>query len=413
MPGIGTALARWARRLNPTEEDLALSTRSLVDTMAVALAARDHSIRSIAEPLSDAGRWSTFAHVLDFDDLHLESTTHISAVCVPTTLATGGDARAYLAGAGVMARLGTVLGWQHYSSGWHATCTAGAPAAAVSAGISLGLTEDQLAQALALAVPGAGGVQGAFGTTGKSLQVGFAADSGLRAARLVASGASADPAALDQWIGLVGGDPARLQLEGPAVPGGLAVKKFPCCYALQRPISAVQEIAREVRARQVVKIVVRTPEAALQPLIHNQPKTGLEGKFSLRYAIAATLLDTYPGLRSFTDAAVARPEAKDLMDRVEVMTTATGRGLLDGELHVQIELVDGTVLRSTAGEPPGSPARPLTEKELAEKIAGCGADVPALLDNVTWGTAAESLRTQLPDDPAVRSGTSPATSAVG
>ena len=28
-----------------------------------------------------------------------------------------------------MARLGSALGWRHYSAGWHATCTAGAPAA--------------------------------------------------------------------------------------------------------------------------------------------------------------------------------------------------------------------------------------------------------------------------------------------
>ena len=26
-----------------------------------------------------------------------------------------------------MARLGTALGWPHYSAGWHATCTAGRP----------------------------------------------------------------------------------------------------------------------------------------------------------------------------------------------------------------------------------------------------------------------------------------------
>ncbi len=84
----------------------------------------------LAASLGEAGRWATAGHVLDFDDLHMPSTTHISAVCVPTALATGGDARTYLAAAGVMARLGAALGWPHYSAGWHATCTAGRAGAA-------------------------------------------------------------------------------------------------------------------------------------------------------------------------------------------------------------------------------------------------------------------------------------------
>src|SRR5487761_1241597 len=101
------------------------------------------------------------------------TSSHISAVCVPAALAAGGDARAYLAGAGVMARLGVALGWSHYASGWHVTCTAGAPAAAVAAAVALGLPPDRIATALALAVPAAGGVQRAFGSSGKALQVGF------------------------------------------------------------------------------------------------------------------------------------------------------------------------------------------------------------------------------------------------
>src|SRR5581483_1491688 len=153
---------------------------------------------------------------------------------------------------------------------WHATCTAGAPASAAGAAVALGLSPDQVATAIALAVPGAGGVQRAFGTDGKSLQVGFAVAAGVRAARLAAAGARADPAALDAWLGLVGGDPADLDLSGPAVPDGLAVKIYPCCYALQRPISALGELAAAGRLdpADVRRIVLRTPEATVLPLIH-------------------------------------------------------------------------------------------------------------------------------------------------
>lgn len=239
MPSVADDLARWAFALEPTAEDLELADRSLLDTVAVAVAARDHPVMRVVAGMSDALRWSVAGHVLDFDDLHMESTTHISVICTPAVLATGGGARAYLAAAGVMARLGNALGWPHYSSGWHATCTAGAPAAAVGAGMAMGLDAERLATAIALAVPAAGGVQRAFGTDAKSLQVGFAAEAGVRAASLAAAGATADVTALDDWLELLGGDPSRLRLDGPAVPGGLAVKVYPCCYALQRPISAL------------------------------------------------------------------------------------------------------------------------------------------------------------------------------
>ena len=181
MSGMATALAEWAARLEPSGDDLALAERALLDTIAVTFAAREEPIVAVLEPLTEVGRWATLAHVLDFDDLHLPSTAHISAICVPVALATGGGARAYLAGAGVMARPGAALGWSHYSAGWHATCTAGASAAAVAAAVARGLDIDQTAVAMALALPGAGGVQRAFWTMAKALQVGFVVETGIRA----------------------------------------------------------------------------------------------------------------------------------------------------------------------------------------------------------------------------------------
>src|SRR4051812_33918903 len=118
---LAVDLASWAADLQPTEADLDLARRSLVDTLAVAVAARGEPVLLRAASLPEAARWAVASHILDFDDLHMESTTHISTVCVPAVLATAGHAQAYLAGAGVMARLGTGLGWPHYSAGWHAT----------------------------------------------------------------------------------------------------------------------------------------------------------------------------------------------------------------------------------------------------------------------------------------------------
>ena len=398
MTALAATLAEWAHGLRPGEADLDLAGRSLRDTVAVALAARDHPVTRLAAQLPEGARWAVAAHVLDFDDLHMESTTHISAVCVPTALATGGGARAYLAAAGVMARLGIALGWPHYSAGWHATCTAGAPASAAGAAVALGLSAERIATAMALAVPAAGGVQRAFGTDAKSLQVGFAVDAGLRAARLAAAGASAEPTALDAWLSLVGGARDENPVAGdPAVPGGLAVKIYPCCYALQRPISALAELASGgLDPGQVARVVLRTPEATVTPLIHHRPDTGLKAKFSLEYGAAAALLDRYPGLASFTDEAVRRPAARSLIDRTEVKLDPGGSWLLDGELQATVHMAAGEVRQVTQRYPPGSPARPPDPAQLQAKFTDCVTGLDTDPASWTWENAAQVLRNGLP-----------------
>lgn len=397
MTDTAIRLAAWAHTFTPSPIEVDLANRALLDTVSVAVAALDEPIVDLLGDAPPAARWATIAHVLDYDDLHLPSTSHLSAVCVPATLAAGGSAAAYLAGAGVMARVGTILGWPHYSRGWHATCTTGALGAAVAAGRSHGLDEAGLARAIALAVPAAGGVQRAFGTMAKSLQVGFAAAAGVRAAQLARDGATADPSAFDQWFALVRGEPVgRDQIDevlsaDVAVPGGLAIKVFPCCYALQRPICAVAELG-EIDPAAVERIDVRTPADSLLPLIHHRPETGLEGKFSLEYGIAAALLDDRTGFASFTDDAVRRPAAQRLLRQVQVRAPAAATepvaaatqaptDLLVGAFDADIWLSDGTCHQTSLVAPLGSPARPLTADGLREKVADCCGDrTPEVLD---------------------------------
>jgi 2-methylcitrate dehydratase PrpD len=395
--GLAERLASWAERFEPSAADVALADLALTDTVCVALAARNEPILAVASELPRGERWSVASHILDFDDLHLPSTTHISAICVPGALATGTGARGYLVGAGVMARLGIALGHAHYTRGWHATATAGAIAAAAVGAVALDLDRAATAQALALAVSAAGGVQMAFGTDAKSLQVGAATGAGLRAANLVSGGASASPRALEQWTELVGGDPAVEVEDTPAVPDGLAIKLYPCCYALQRPIGAAATAiasgpagAGPELAAAVDGIAVRTPLSTIKPLIHTRPATGLEGKFSLEYGVAAAVLDGYPGFSSFTDAAVRRPAAQRLLRLVEVETTPEGEGLLAGEVAVEISTARGT-MRAELAMPPGSPANPATALDLEAKFAACLAGSDRSPAEITWASAASML----------------------
>jgi 2-methylcitrate dehydratase PrpD len=317
-------------------------------------------------------------------------------------LSLGAGARSYLAGAAVMTRVGMMLGWPHYAAGWHATTTAGALGAAAGAAVALGLDAGGVGRAMALAVPAAGGVQRSFGTDGKSLQVGFAAHAGVRAARLAAAGASADLYAVDDWMTLVGGSVGpvdqvdQMDLSGQAIiPDGLAIKLYPCCYALQRPIGAAAALRAEgIDPSSIRRIVVRTPKVTVKPLIHSRPRTGLEAKFSLEYAVVAALLGKHLGFATFSDEQVCRPEAIRLIELVEVELTEGGDHLLSGDVTVEVRTSEGVRL-STLAHPPGSPRNPPTGEDLRRKIADCLAGLRVQPDDITWDSAAGLLRTHL------------------
>jgi 2-methylcitrate dehydratase PrpD len=252
----------------------------------------------------------------------------------------------------------------------------------------------QTAVAVALSVPAAGGVQRAFGSDAKSLQIGFAVEAGLRAARLARAGAEADTSAVDAWLPLVGGDPARLSTEpgGPAVPDGLAVKLYPACYALQRPISALAGL--DVDPEDVTRIVARTPVATVAPLTHHRPTSGLQGKFSLEYACAAALLDAHPGFASFTDDAVRRAAAQRLVGLVELQLVPGGDGLLSGAFQAEVHTRSG-IRTAWLDLPPGAPARPPTAEQLSAKLADCLAGLDLDPRQWTWANAADLLRAHL------------------
>ena len=147
---------------------------------------------------------------------------------------------------------------------------------------------------------------------------------------------------------------------------------------------------------QVARVVVRTPQSALAPLIHDTPTTGLEGKFSLQYAVAATLLDGRPGIESFTDDAVARPAAQALLARVEVDAAPGGDWLLAGGVAIELTLADGSTLHAQLDLPPGAPDRPPSSAELAEKVTDCAGDLADEVLAVDWVDAGALLRERLP-----------------
>ena len=391
------------------EAALAAARRSILDGLAVAVAGSgsDTAGRSRAALLDPDGEGvatvlgtgtraapstaallnGIAAHALDFDDVWADDDGVVAwrghpTVCVlPAVLAAaeranaGGAAvlRGYVIGTEVAGKLGTAFGPELGRAGWHPTIVLGTVAAAAAAAAVLNLDEARIQIALAIAATEAGGLHRNFGTDTKPFHAGHAARCGLEAALLAEAGFTANPAALEDYLRVFGGreEPAGAALASlgrtyDLVAPGLSVKKYPCCRFAHLPLDALLTVAAGTGSPdlEVRSITVRIEPGADDALVCPEARTGLEGKFSMPYLLAAAATDGRVTLASFTDAAVARPEVRALMARV-VIEYADRPG-------AEVELETGSGVRSHAAQiVKGDPANPLTEAEELEKCRSC------------------------------------------
>jgi 2-methylcitrate dehydratase PrpD len=436
-PAVTAALAEYAvtEDLHELADDvLELVRRSLVDTVAVTIAARQDPAVTIlrqtmgldmpsgpATVLFDGTRTSaataallngTAGHALDYDDVTDVIYGHPSVVLWPAVLScaeqVGASGRDLLEAfvVGFQVQVAVAAGMpvrEHYRRGWHSTATIGGLGATAAAARLLGLDAEQTRAALGIAASMAGGSRQNFGTMTKPLHPGLAARDAVMAARLAGNGFTADVEQLESPLGffaMYGSPDAELGPVVSTVRGplalqvhGLNVKKYPCCYNTHRTADATLDLAAQagLRAEDVRRVRVTLEPGAFDPLIHHRPRTGLEGKFSAEYVIAAALLDGEVGLRTFTDEAVQRPEAQRLLRLVEVAESAQPpSGSSEYEFAYSVVQVE-----TDAGEhtfrtdvPRGDRRAPMTREDLEAKFRDCvsfsgtGWDVAGLLEEL-------------------------------
>jgi 2-methylcitrate dehydratase PrpD len=379
------------------------------DTLAVALAGWDRAVSRACraawgsdnvpffmggnpgDPEACAFNLAVAAHALDYDDVHLTSVTHPSAVIFPALLAFAAQGRlhpetilrGYGVGLATNIALGEALGFEHYDAGWHATSTIGGIAAVAALAHVLGLEEAAARSAVALAAAQAGGLQRNFGTMAKPVQAGNAAAAAVRAAKLAIAGVTADQD--------IFGPRGFFDLYGAARPGRAPTKArpdyqmntvsrklFPCCYASHRLIAAAVAARRQLGGQappRQAAIAVTTPFGTLRPLLVNDPATGPEGQFCAAYILAVALARGRVLLTDFTDDAVRRPEIRDLMTRITVTEDAPEDplpvGLDHGSVTLAVTEEAAMIATATVTAFPGSPAAPAQPEELSAKVEDC------------------------------------------
>jgi 2-methylcitrate dehydratase PrpD len=333
------------------------------------------------DPLRTALISGISSHVLDFDDTDLRTIIHpagpvaaaLFAICQMQRMSGAEFLHAFVLGVEVECRLGRAIYPSHYDMGWHITGTCGAFGAAAACAKALNLDTSQMEMALGVAATEAAGLKVMFGSMCKSLNVGRAAENGVLAALLAAKGFTSSDRAIEGKDGYIYA--ASRQHDYGALTQGLGkhfeisnntYKPFACGIVIHPSVDGVLQLRSEYHLKpvDVRSIALRVNPLVLQLTGKQEPKTGLEGKFSIYHSVAVALARGFAGPDEYSDESVNDPTVVALRRRVTVRTDPSVRA---DEAYVTLTTVDGRTLEKHIEHAVGSIERPLTDSELNTK----------------------------------------------
>jgi len=331
----------------------------------------------------------TTGHALDFDDVSSPLRGHPTIAIIPALLALGESIGshgreiidAYVVGFEVTLRLARAMVDDHYAKGWHSTSSIASFGATAACAYLLKLKQAQIVHALGITVSQIAGTRQNFGTMSKPFQAGQANAVALRAVSLAEIGFDASIQAMDGKQGytalyadaldihaqLDGLGQLPLELER----SGLEIKKYPLCYATHRTIDGLLDILKEheLTVQDIERIDIQTNFRATVPLIYSHPQTGLEGKFSMQYAVTAALMDGAVLLSSFEDGPVQRQAVQAFLSKVHV--TEGPPPMFPRWAGIRILLKNGQTIDKRVERLRGSTELALSDEALIEKGMDC------------------------------------------
>jgi 2-methylcitrate dehydratase PrpD len=349
--------------------------------------------RSLA-PESAALVNGTLCHALDFDDTHAGSVVHVSASIVAAVLAggetvhaTGADVVcAGVIGSEVSTRLGMVAGGEFHARGFHPTGVCGVFGCAAAAARLFGLDAATTANALGLAGSMASGLLEflADGSNTKPLHPGWAAHSGILAAKLARAGATGPKTILGGQRGFFNAylsradlaiDEAFTDLGAQWQVPRIAFKPYPACHYIHAPLDALEGLlsSSPVRPEEIAEIVAfsdRTGFALVLDPIEDKlvPRTPYDAKFSLPYCLAYRFVHGPVGVAAFTSAAIGDTRVLDLARKVRGVEKRYAPVPDSFPGGVRLTMQDGEVLERELRFQRGGTEYPLSQRDVVTKF---------------------------------------------
>jgi 2-methylcitrate dehydratase len=420
---LASRIATFATRL--TWEDLSpeaieCAERAIADTVACAIGAsntsavritRDYALarsgREIATILGTAERVepalaalvnATAARDLDSNDMYATApgrdTGHFSDA-IPALLAIAEQQQS----SGRELILATVIGYEIQAAlaesyrwmdrGIHAVSqVAWTTPAAV--GRLMGLTEQEIANAIGVAGSTGGLVLQSWLKPTKSIPMikatsaGFAAMRGIEAAELARAGMTAPHDALETLFDRIESDaqPARfdrLEHRKQFAITRTIIKRFPAQIYTQAAVQAAIELSGQIQSVDDIAVATlyghRNVAAGVQGSgAAYTPESREAADHSTPFVIAMALRDGDLTPASYAGEPWLEDDLLDLMRRIDLVIDPDLDAAFDnhGKLgcRLLVEMIDGTVVQAEVDQPEGHPDHPLSAESLQAKMAG-------------------------------------------
>lgn len=337
------------------------------------------------------------AHALELDDSG--GCDHSGAVVLPAVVAALGEMKrpvhgreflksvliGYEVGRRVLEAAG---GYEtHNGLGWHSTGTCGVFGAAAAVGTLLGFDAERLASALGLVCSFASGTWAFIhdGSAAKKLHAGRAAEGGLLAARLAASGFAGPGDVFDgsAWGSFFQafcrgeGDPAALDStfgEGWRIDR-CSIKPHATCRGTHSAIDAIDKLLGDhaLKREDVAAVTVEMSGFQFGMCGGKTLTSRAQAQMSLPYAVAARLRYGKVSLAELEERAWRDANIGQWLDRVDVRIDPAMSD--EAEPAITLATVGGRQLKTTVEFPLGSPANPLSDDRLIGKYDELAATV--------------------------------------
>jgi len=415
---VSTDLAAWAVETYGAVLPQPVVDQAVVhvkDTVGVALAgAVEPSVRAMASATADLRHsvlgqalvLGTACHALDYDNAQAPSLVHPSCVVVPVALlaarGSGRESESIVRAIAVGEEVSLWLGEsavkdgnsEIFERGLHPTGVCTPIAAAVTAGLLMGLSVEQLGHAVGAAASLSGGILEGNRTGGqvKPMHAGFAAHAGLFAARLAHAGMTAPPTAVEGRFGFVHAllgpdliaDVATLpSVQSPAWRMTRVITKpYPVNGFAHASIDAALQL-REAgfRLEAGARVEIGVPEPTLRTIAEPReaklrPPSGYAARFSGPVVAAIALRGgggLGVGLSDFADGVVIDETLLADAARVEFFADDTMTEHFPDAIGATARgyAADGAVTEATVPHATGSPHRPLSPALLRRKFDDC------------------------------------------
>lgn len=331
---------------------------------------------------------SLYGHGAELDDGNKKAMGHIGVHVIPAVFAladklmpSNEDVLIALAtGYEAFIRISSAAQPGLVQRGFHSTGMAGTLACAAACAKLFHLDEKGIESAIALATTLSGGLL-SYGDSRpaiKPLNPGKAAENGLFAAMLANEGVVGPEEALEGsngWFHAVTDkfDTSMLLSGNHLLLHECYFKLYPSCRHTHCGIEAAINLHEKIKGNAIESVnVFIYPNAIRLAGQILYPKNRDETKFSIHYTLACALLNGRYGISDMERVNLSE-RIVDLIDRIRLIPDETLEDRTKGVRGTRIVIImkDGRMFEHTVLVPKGDPEKPLTQKDIIEKLRVC------------------------------------------